>query len=104
MRNLSIGFKNGELFGLLGTNGAGKSTTLNMICAEFKPDAGNITIKNQPFDLKNMQLLCKNVSFCPQHNPFWNELTLIEHLKIYASFNKISDEKIISLCWRYFFL
>lgn len=73
-----------------------------MICANIKPDAGNIKIQNQSFDLKNIQLLSQNLSFCPQHNPFWNELTLIEHLKIYASFEKNSDEKILSLCWKYF--
>lgn len=97
VRNLSIGFRNGEIFGLLGTNGAGKTTTINMICTELKPDAGTIKIKNQPFDFKNIQLFCKNVAVCPQHNPFWEELTLIDHLQIYGSIKKLSDDEIMSL-------
>nr|APD26541.1 ATP-binding cassette transporter subfamily A member 5 X1 protein [Brachionus koreanus] len=97
VRNLSISFRQGEIFGLLGTNGAGKTTTINMICAELKPDAGTIMIKNQPFNLKNIQLFCQNVAACPQHNPFWDELTLIDHLQIYGSLKKLSDEEIMSL-------
>ncbi|RNA41260.1 ATP-binding cassette sub-family A member 5-like isoform X1 [Brachionus plicatilis] len=101
VRNLSIGFRHGEIFGLLGTNGAGKTTTINMICAELKPDAGTIKIKNQPFNLKNIQLFCQNVSVCPQHNPFWDELTLIDHLQIYGSLKKLSDEEIIALSLKF---
>nr|QNH67926.1 ATP-binding cassette transporter subfamily A member 5 X3 [Brachionus plicatilis] len=100
VRNLSIGFRHGEIFGLLGTNGAGKTTTINMICAELKPDAGSIKIKNQPFDLKNIELFCQNIAVCPQHNPFWEELTLIDHLQIYGSLKKIPDEEIMSLSYK----
>nr|APD26543.1 ATP-binding cassette transporter subfamily A member 5 X2 protein [Brachionus koreanus] len=101
VRNLSIGFRQGEIFGLLGTNGAGKTTTINMICAELKPDAGLIKIKNEPFSLKNIQLFCQSVAVCPQHNPFWEELTLIDHLKIYGSLKKLSDQEIMSLSFKF---
>ncbi|CAF1010970.1 unnamed protein product [Brachionus calyciflorus] len=97
VRNLCLGFKKGEIFGLLGTNGAGKTTTINMITGEIEPDAGSIKIQNEQFNLKNVQLLCDNVSVCPQHNPFWDELTLKEHLFIYASLKKLSDDQIVTL-------
>nr|QNH67864.1 ATP-binding cassette transporter subfamily A member 5 [Brachionus rotundiformis] len=97
VRNLSIGFRQGEIFGLLGTNGAGKTTTINMICAELEPDAGSIKIKNQPFDI---QLFCQNVAVCPQHNPFWEDLSLVDHLQIYASLKKLSDQSVISLSYK----
>ncbi|CAF0991135.1 unnamed protein product, partial [Brachionus calyciflorus] len=97
VRNLCLGFKKGEIFGLLGTNGAGKTTTINMITGEIEPDSGSIKIQNEQFNLKNVQLFCDNVSVCPQHNPFWDELTLKEHLFIYASLKKLSDDQIVTL-------
>ena len=42
--DLSFEVKNGEVFGLLGHNGAGKSTTIEMILGLKKPDAGELTI------------------------------------------------------------
>ena len=42
--DLSFLVRDGELFAFLGVNGAGKSTTINMICGQLMPDSGRITI------------------------------------------------------------
>ena len=42
--DISFSVEKGELFGFLGVNGAGKSTTINMLCTLFSPTAGNISI------------------------------------------------------------
>ena len=44
VNNLSFRVKDGELFSFLGINGAGKSTTINMICGELKKDSGTILV------------------------------------------------------------
>ncbi len=41
VKGVSLGIPNGECFGLLGINGAGKSSTLAMLSGEFKPSSGN---------------------------------------------------------------
>lgn len=48
VKDVTVNIKKGEVFGLIGTNGAGKSTFLRMACGVLKPDSGEILIDNQP--------------------------------------------------------
>lgn len=50
VRDLSLSVDRGELFAFLGVNGAGKSTTINIICGQLSRDSGNITIDNHDLD------------------------------------------------------
>lgn len=50
VRNLSFSVDRGELFAFLGVNGAGKSTTINIICGQLSRDSGNIIIDNHDLD------------------------------------------------------
>ena len=50
VRDLSFSVDRGELFAFLGVNGAGKSTTINIICGQLSRDGGNITIDNHDLD------------------------------------------------------
>lgn len=45
---VSVTIKNNTVFGLIGTNGAGKSTVLRMISGVLKPDSGTVTVDNMP--------------------------------------------------------
>ena len=101
VRNMTLGFKNGEIFGLLGPNGAGKTTTISIVTTEIKPDTGFIKICNQDLNLRNLNNFCKNVGLCPQNNPFWEEITLREHLYLYACIKKVPEAQILKLCNEY---
>lgn len=50
VRDLSFSVDRGELFAFLGVNGAGKSTTINIICGQLSRDSGNIAIDNHDLD------------------------------------------------------
>lgn len=50
VRDLSFSVDRGELFAFLGANGAGKSTTINIICGQLSRDSGNITIDSHDLD------------------------------------------------------
>ena len=50
VNNLSFKVKKGELFAFLGVNGAGKSTTINIICGQLKKDKGEILITGKSLD------------------------------------------------------
>ena len=50
VRDLSFSVDRGELFAFLGVNGAGKSTTINIICGQLSRDSGSITIDNHDLD------------------------------------------------------
>ena len=48
--DLSFSVKQGELFAFLGVNGAGKSTTINIICAQLEKDRGSVIIDGEDLD------------------------------------------------------
>ncbi|MEE1055541.1 MAG: ATP-binding cassette domain-containing protein, partial [Acutalibacteraceae bacterium] len=48
--DLSFKVKEGELFAFLGVNGAGKSTTINIICGQLKKDSGSVIINGCDLD------------------------------------------------------
>ncbi|XP_043253492.1 retinal-specific phospholipid-transporting ATPase ABCA4 isoform X1 [Colletes gigas] len=64
VQNLSIGVQAGKCFGLLGTNGAGKSTTFRMLTTEIIPTAGRIILKGE--QIGSGPLCNGEVGYCPQ--------------------------------------
>ncbi|TAL75311.1 MAG: ABC transporter ATP-binding protein [Rhodanobacter sp.] len=69
----------GQVLGLLGVNGAGKSTTLAMIVGALQPDMGTIRIGGK--DLTEEPIATRQlVGWLPERAPVWPELTVAEHL------------------------
>jgi len=79
--NLSIGIESGEIFGLLGPNGASKTTSIKMITCRLKPDSGKV-IFNVKTDNGNPNR--QKVGLCPQELVLWNNLTCQEQLVFIA--------------------
>ena len=75
--DISFSVKKGELFAFLGLNGAGKSTTINILCGQLDKDSGKIYACG--YDLQNSVLD--------------NKLTVLENLKIKAKLYDINNEK-----------
>lgn len=77
--DISFTVKRGELFGFLGVNGAGKSTTINMLCTLFSPDGGKATICGYELGKDNNDIRSKlGVVF--QHNTLDSRLTVKQNL------------------------
>jgi ABC-type multidrug transport system ATPase subunit len=91
IENLSLGFRKGEIFGLLGPNGAGKTTSISLVTCDVLPDAGCVKINRELLNITNAKLINENIGLCPQHNPFWHEITLREHLLFYACMRKLNE-------------
>uniref|UniRef100_A0A8C3WJ41 ATP binding cassette subfamily A member 9 n=1 Tax=Catagonus wagneri TaxID=51154 RepID=A0A8C3WJ41_9CETA len=79
-RNISFCVKKGEVIGLLGHNGAGKSTTIKMITGDTKPTAGQVLLKGSSGGDPPGFL-----GYCPQENALWPSLTVKEHLEVFAA-------------------
>ncbi|XP_012893511.1 PREDICTED: ATP-binding cassette sub-family A member 9 [Dipodomys ordii] len=79
-RNVSFCVKKGEIIGLLGHNGAGKSTMIKMITGDTKPTAGQVILKRSSEEDTQGFL-----GYCPQENLLWPVLTVREHLEVYAA-------------------
>ncbi|CAI9593709.1 unnamed protein product, partial [Staurois parvus] len=88
--NTSFCVKKGEVLGLLGPNGAGKTTSVLILAGEMKATAGQVVLGNarDPHRTKDSATL----GYCPQHNPLWPNLTVKEHLEIYAAVKGMNKE------------
>jgi ABC-2 type transport system ATP-binding protein len=76
---LSLTLPAGQVIGLLGVNGAGKSTTLSMIAGALRPDRGNIRLNGEDF-LEHPELAREHIGWLPERAPVWAELSVNEHL------------------------
>ena len=82
LKGVSLCIKKGEVFGLLGENGAGKTTILSILYGMQKPDSGTAYISG--FSIRDqLHNVFKRIGVCPQFNLFWPELTVHEHLLFY---------------------
>lgn len=79
VQDLSLTLPRGQVLGLLGVNGAGKSTTLSMIAGALRPDSGSIQLNGADF-LEQPELARQLIGWLPERAPLWAELTVSEHL------------------------
>ena len=89
--NISFDVEEGELFAFLGVNGAGKSTTINMICNIITPDSGDIKICGE--DITNKEAK-KNIGVVFQGSVLDDRLTILENLKSRAAIYSLSKDYI----------
>lgn len=82
-----------EFFGLLGVNGAGKSTTFKMLTGELRPTNGNSYIGSYDVDSQRGQYL-KQIGYCPQQDALIDNLTGYEMLELFARLRGIPEDKI----------
>ncbi|XP_044531089.1 ATP-binding cassette sub-family A member 10-like [Gracilinanus agilis] len=85
-KNISFCVKKGEVLGLLGHNGAGKSTSIRMITGVTRPTAGEVVLKGNRASMSQQDTnTIKFLGYCPQENSLWRNLTVRDHLEVYAS-------------------
>lgn len=77
--DVSFMLNRGEVLGLLGVNGAGKSTTLSMLAGALRPDSGRIELDGQDF-VANPDIARRLIGWLPENAPLWPELSVEEHL------------------------
>ena len=81
--NLSFKINEGQIFGMLGPNGVGKSTIFNLITGLIKPKSGKIKIAGE--DVVNYPIYLRTkkykVGYVPQYGGYFNDLSLYENLK-----------------------
>ena len=101
--NLSLSLNQGQILGLLGPNGVGKTTIFNLITGLISPDFGSIIINSNvvnEYPIYQRTLKFK-IGFVPQHGGFFHDLTVYENLKAIAEITiqnvSYRNEKIDSL-------
>ena len=81
--NVSLGVSQDTVFALLGPSGAGKTSSLSMICGDVKPDKGEIYI-NGVSVVRQPRVARLSLGVCPQFTAIDSQLTVREHLEVYA--------------------
>ena len=81
--DISFSINQGEILGMLGPNGVGKSTIFNLITGLVKPDYGKISFEginatNYPIYLRTSKF---KIGYVPQHGGYFHDLTLLDNLK-----------------------
>jgi len=93
IRDIDFEITANGIYGLLGSNGAGKSTTMNIMCGVLKQTEGNvyirgINIRDNPVEAK------RHIGFLPQKPPLHTDLTVEEYLKYCARLRHIPAKEI----------
>ena len=84
VQNLSFRVKKGELFAFLGVNGAGKSTTISIMCGQLKKDAGKIKIGGVDLD-ENADSIKRDLGVVFQNSVLDKALSVKDNLESRAS-------------------
>ena len=90
--DISLKVKKGSLFSFLGMNGAGKSTTINIICSILKKDSGKIYVNGYDLD-KDVNKIKEEIGIVFQNSVLDNDLTVYQNLKVRASFYGFSKKE-----------
>lgn len=81
LENVSLGVREGEIFGLIGPSGAGKTTLIRLILGALRADAGQITVAGR--HMPDLSVL-RGVGYMPQNDALYNDLTGIQNLRFFG--------------------
>ncbi len=91
VQNLSFKVKRGELFAFLGVNGAGKSTTINIMCGQLSKDSGKIVIDEKDLD-EDADGVKRNLGVVFQNSVLDSALSVYDNLESRAALYGITGE------------
>ncbi len=93
IRDINLDISRNGIVGLLGSNGAGKSTTMNILCGTLNQTEGTVLING--IDLrKDPEKAKQQIGFLPQTPPLYMDLTVDEYLRYTAQLRKINNQHI----------
>ena len=102
VQNLSLQVKSGEILGLLGANGAGKSTTINMLLGFLRPDSGTVQIDNKDCFAQS-KVVRKRIGYIPENVNLYPYLSGLENLNYFCTlaglrYSKTNLHDFLSTC------
>lgn len=95
LKNINIEVNEGEIVTLIGSNGAGKSTTLKTICGQVKPKSGTLIYKGEEIiKLQAHEIALKGIAHVPEGRRIFSKLSVKENLEMGAF--SVKDKKLIA--------
>jgi ABC-2 type transport system ATP-binding protein len=89
---IDLSVKRGEIFGFLGPNGSGKTTTIRMLCGTIESSGGCAKIMGYDIDTEADKVRL-NIGYMSQKFSLFSDLTVDENLRFYAGIYGLTDEK-----------
>ncbi len=92
VNRLNLEVKTGEIFGLVGPDASGKTTTLRMLCGILPPDRGEAKVVG--YDIrKEAESLKEKVGYLPQRFGLYGDLTVLENIHFYADLYQVPKKE-----------
>jgi ABC-2 type transport system ATP-binding protein len=92
VRNVSLSVRQGELFGLVGPDGAGKTTLMRTICTLLLPDQGTILVRG--LDVRTQVLAIRAfLGYMPQRFSLYQDLSVEQNLRFFADLFQVPQEE-----------
>jgi ABC-2 type transport system ATP-binding protein len=91
--NISFHVKRGEIFGFLGANGAGKSTTIRMLIGLLRPTAGTATVGGYDV-VKQTDLVKLNIGYMSQRFSLYDDLTVEQNIRFYGGVYGLKNSRL----------
>src|SRR4051812_981562 len=92
VKDFSLQVRRGEIYGFLGPNGSGKTTSIRMICGLLKPDSGSGTCLGHDV-IRETAAIKREGGYMTQRFSLWEDLTLRENLEFIARMYGMKDRK-----------
>jgi ABC-2 type transport system ATP-binding protein len=89
VNNISLSIEPGQMFGLLGPNGSGKTSSIRMMIGITYPDSGNIRLFDQPFTRNNLA----RVGYLPEERGLYKKMKVLDQLIFMGGLHGLSQEE-----------
>ncbi len=90
--NINFSVKQGEIFGFLGANGAGKSTTIRMLCGILEPTAGDALVAGYSV-MKEPDSIKRNIGYMSQRFSLYDDLSIEENIEFFGGVYGLAGKK-----------
>jgi len=84
VEDLTLEIRRGEVFGLLGPNGSGKTTTIRMLCGLLEPTSGSAMVAGHDVE-QDPEAVKRSIGYMSQKYGLYDDLTVVENIRFYAT-------------------
>jgi ABC-2 type transport system ATP-binding protein len=92
VKGISFDIAEGEMFGLVGPDGAGKTTTIRILCGLIKPDSGSVNLMGKDI-LSNKKKIQTQIGYLSQKFSLYGDLSVDENIEFFADIHGVKDYK-----------
>ncbi|MDO8549753.1 MAG: ABC transporter ATP-binding protein [Ignavibacteria bacterium] len=90
VKDISLEVYEGEMFGLVGPDGAGKTTTIRILCGLLKPESGSVKIFEKDI-IKNKKEIQNQIGYLSQKFSLYGDLSIDENIEFFADIHGVKD-------------